>query len=102
MKQKRGITLVALVITIIVLLILAGVSINFIFGAEGIFTKSQYAAEKYKQTQEEENVLLSNYNTIIDAYSGSKISAEDVSFSPSNPSWNVKNVKEALDYLYNN
>ena len=57
-KQKNGITLVALVITIIVLLVLAGVSINFMFGQEGIFTKSQYAVEKYKNAQEEENIII--------------------------------------------
>lgn len=58
----------ALVITIVVLLILAGVSINFMFGADGIFTKSQYAAEKYKNAQEEENVLLSNYDIEVSKY----------------------------------
>lgn len=40
-KQEKGVTLVALVITIIVLLILAGVSIAMISGQDGIFTKAQ-------------------------------------------------------------
>ena len=31
-----------------------------------------------------------------------KVSAEMVSFTPEDSNWNVKNVKEALDYLYNN
>ena len=38
-KNKQGITLVALVITIIILLILAGISINAIFGENGIICR---------------------------------------------------------------
>ena len=45
-KQEKGITLVALVITIIVLLILAGVSISLVAGDNGILTKSKTAATK--------------------------------------------------------
>ena len=41
LEQRKGITLVALVITIIVLIILAGVSINLILGDNGIITKAQ-------------------------------------------------------------
>lgn len=69
LKQNKAITLVALVITIIILLILAGVSINLIFGADGIFTKSQYAVEKYKTAQkEEENILNEAKNYINDSF----------------------------------
>lgn len=42
-KQEKGITLVALVITIIVLLILAGVSISLVIGDNGVLTKAQRA-----------------------------------------------------------
>ncbi len=41
MKENRGITLVALVITIIILLILAGITINFAFKQNGILNKAQ-------------------------------------------------------------
>lgn len=44
MKKQKGITLVALVVTIVVLLILAAVSINIAFGNNGIFTQAQKAA----------------------------------------------------------
>ena len=44
MKNNKGITLIALVITIIVLLILAGVSIAMLTGENGILTKSSKAA----------------------------------------------------------
>ena len=42
-KDTRGITLVALVITIVVLLILVGISINLVLGDNGIITKAQEA-----------------------------------------------------------
>ena len=42
-KDKNGITLVALVVTIIVLILLAGVSINLVIGNNGIITKAQIA-----------------------------------------------------------
>ena len=44
MTNQKGITLIALVITIIVLLILAGVSIAMLTGDNGILTKSSFAA----------------------------------------------------------
>ena len=46
MKKNKGITLVALVVTIVVLLILAGVSINSVLGENGIIIKEKEAAEK--------------------------------------------------------
>ena len=46
--QEKGITLIALVVTIVVLLILAGVSITVLFSDSGIITMAQKAA---KETQ---------------------------------------------------
>ena len=46
MKNQKGITLVALVITIIVLLILAGVSISLVVGQNGVLSKATNAVEK--------------------------------------------------------
>ena len=45
-RAEKGITLIALVVTIVVLLILAGVSINAIFGQDGIIQKAKYAHNK--------------------------------------------------------
>ena len=42
-KNTKGITLIALVVTIIILIILAGVSINLVFGQSGIITKAKNA-----------------------------------------------------------
>ena len=47
MKKQRGITLIALVITIMVIVILAGVTLNLTVGENGIFSKAKYAKEKY-------------------------------------------------------
>ncbi len=44
-KNNKGITLIALVITIVVLIILAGISINLVLGENGLFTKAQNAAK---------------------------------------------------------
>ena len=56
MKKNKGITLVALVVTIVVLLILAGVSINLVLGNNGIITKAKEAAEKTAAAQEKEMI----------------------------------------------
>ena len=53
MKKQNGVTLIALVITIVVLLILAGVSIQMVLGDNGILTNAREAS---KQTKEKEKV----------------------------------------------
>lgn len=50
--KQRGITLVALVVTIVVLLILAGVTINAVFSDNGIVKQAQEAANATKNAQE--------------------------------------------------
>ncbi len=49
MKNNKGITLIALVVTIIVLLILAGVSIAMLTGQNGILTNANKAREESSQ-----------------------------------------------------
>ena len=67
LKNGNGITLIALVITIIVLLILAGVSISAVMGENGIATKAQESAEATKEasTNEEANLIFAEYNLEI-------------------------------------
>ena len=57
-KSKKGVTLIALVITIIVLLILAGVTIATLTGDNGILTKAQNSKEKNAQKTVEEQINL--------------------------------------------
>ena len=66
LKQKRGITLISLVVTIIVLIILAGISINLIFGKFGIVTKSKEAKELQKQAELNEQIALGELSNAID------------------------------------
>ena len=59
MKRKNtGITLIALVITIIVLLILAGVSISAVMGENGILTKTKQVKDKTLQAQAKEKIEI--------------------------------------------
>ena len=57
-QKEKGITLIALVITIIVLLILAGVTIATLTGENGILTKATEASKKTGQASAEEQVQL--------------------------------------------
>ena len=59
LKRNKGITLIALVVTIIVLLILAGISINMLTGENGILNRAAEAKEKTGVAQTEETVKLS-------------------------------------------
>ncbi len=56
--NNRGITLIALVITIIVLLILAAISIAALTGENGILTKSKIAQIRTEYTSAEEIIKL--------------------------------------------
>ena len=66
-------------ITIVVLFILAGVSINFIFGNEGILSRAQTAVEKYQNAQEEESVYIENIKNEMGKYSlsSSRLSSQE-------------------------
>ena len=69
MKEKakqKGVTLIALVITIIVLIILAGVAINALIGENGIITQAQRAKEDTDKSQKEELGGLASLEQQID------------------------------------
>ena len=71
-KNIKGITLIALVITIVVLLILAGISISALTQT-GLFEKTKQAEQKYENAQVEENITLASYeNEIDDTLKGSR------------------------------
>lgn len=67
MKSQKGITLVALVITIIILLILAGISIASLTGSD-LFGKAKQAAEDSHTAAREENQTLIEYEQWLDNY----------------------------------
>lgn len=67
-KSDRAITLIALVVTIIVLLILAGVTINSVVGSDGVIKKSKVAVNQYKKSEGEEEVSIKNLENVVDKY----------------------------------
>ena len=65
-KKNKGITLIALVVTIVVLLILAGVTIATLTGDNGILTRAQEAKEKTEEAAKREEAELADLNSYID------------------------------------
>ena len=74
LKNKKGITLIALVVTVVVLIILAGVSINAVLGDNGIIRKANQAASVTKEAEVKEAInrtilefyLTDDYETLED------------------------------------
>ena len=76
--EVKGITLVALVVTIIVLLILAGVAISLSIGEDGIFKRAQEGAETYQNASQNEKIELDKVSNYIDDYlNGNKNEEEE-------------------------
>lgn len=92
-RNVDGITLIALVISIIIMLILAGVSIGMITGENGLFGQTKKAVKSYDTASEMETLSLSvlNYNMSNNEADklGEKLSKKDVS----NPDWHM--IKDA-------
>lgn len=74
-KKERGITLVALVVTIVVLLILAGVSISMVLGNNGIVTKAQASQAAQDKAYAREVVESALKSVQIDVLTGVKTTA---------------------------
>lgn len=66
-KTEKGITLVALVITIIVLLILAGVTISLVLN-NGLIDRAQNSVQQYDDKQQNEMQQLNHAENIFNAY----------------------------------
>ena len=83
MKNNKGITIVALVVTIVVLLILAGVSINLVLGNNGVISKAKEAETKSGEASEND---LNGMNRLIDKMEsllGGDIEPETIPYLPS-------------------
>ena len=65
-REEKGITLVALVVTIIVLIILAGVTLNIVLDNDGIINKAKQAVGDYDNAQREEQELLNQVANYMD------------------------------------
>ena len=77
MREKRGITLIALVVTIVVLLILAGVSISMLSGENGIITQAQTAKLETRGAEVEERVNIWKTEYELLEYSSVDIKTEN-------------------------
>ncbi len=67
-KQVKGITLIALVVTIIVLLILAGVAISLTIGQNGIFSRAEQAANTWRNAETNEQLAMGELEDWMDGY----------------------------------
>ena len=111
-RNEKGITLIALVITIIVLLILAGVTISMLTGENGILTQAQRAKEETEEAQaNEENILNSYEDYLSQATNGGFVESkgvnapvlgenmELVSYDESTKTWVTNNSSSSYDYV---
>ena len=96
MKNKNGITLIALVITIIILLILAGVSIAMLIGQNGILTQAQNAKNATEQASVREKIDLSIVGARAQTTNG-KLTEENLKSELSNYDIIPKNTKFPLE-----
>ena len=112
LKNKNGITLIALVITIVVLLILAGVSVTMLTGDNGILSQAQNAKEETEQAQVEEDSRLLNYENYMNQYTtGGYIESkgvnapqlgenmELVTYDETSKTWVTNNSSLSYDYI---
>ena len=59
-EKQAGITLVALIITVVVMLILAGVAIAAVVDEDGLFSKTREATKVYENAADKESEMLTN------------------------------------------
>lgn len=79
MRREKGITLVSLAVTIIVLIILAGVSINLVLGENGIITKAQEAKKKQIIAEAKEKIGMDIVSAQIGAAEiGNQLEKQDI------------------------
>ena len=67
-RNERGITLVALVITIIILIILATVAISFAFGNNGLIGRAEDARDYYANDTKYTEEAIANVDAYLDQY----------------------------------
>ena len=90
--NQKGITLISLVITIIVLIILATVSINMVVGENGLIKRTEKVAESYKITSEREYLELNVLSVQLDNY------VENVSTEKLGETLNTRNLDNSSNW----
>ncbi len=89
-QKRRGITLISLVVTIIILLILAGISIALISGSDGILGRATASAEKTQVESAKEQVTLKIGEYQSEFYEGKYVTQE------------INNASEQGDWIFEN
>lgn len=100
-RNERGITLIALAVTIVVLLILAGVTITYALGDNGIFSKAQDAKAAAEQSVIRDAVSNAQAEVQINVYTGKTADMKEISaliqqYLPSG--WTVSDGTSDLEY----
>ena len=90
---EKGITLIALVVTIVVLLILAGVSINALFGNNGIIEKAQEAQNKMDEAQQKDSNSINQLSNWLDDKINTK---KDTETEKTEGKYKLKNINKQL------
>ena len=89
-NRQKGITLIALVVTIVVLIILATVSILAVFGDNGIIARAQTAKDTHQKGKADETNTLDDYASYIGNYLDGK-GGSDTSKDPTE-NWDLTKV----------
>ena len=100
MRNNKGITLIALIITIIVMLILAAVAVNLSTGNNGIIKKAGEASKAYTDAEVEEKVELALLKNLFDEngkYIGNELSDEQVKKIVNTALGNVEFMQDVVD-----
>lgn len=86
-KNVKGITIVSLVVTIIILLILSGIAITLALGDNGIITKAKETVEIYRKAEEKEGEELNNLYKQL------------ASIDKDNSNLNTEDINKIIEYL---
>ena len=92
-SYNKGITLVALVVTIVVLLILAGVSINLVLGENGLITQAQEAKRKTAEAEKNETTSMDSASDWISETVNNTSLPQTTTTKPYMPSCEFKKVE---------
>ncbi len=91
-KQNNGITLLALIITIIILIILSGVTISILAGKDGLISKAQQTKEKYLISESLEKLELEITSLKIEEESNGNNFTKETLLKLNSDSIEVKNI----------
>ena len=101
--KERGITLIALVVTIIVLLVLAGISISMLTGENGILNRAGEAKTKTEEAQGEQQKILSDYEQEIEDMVGNISQVDDAEpgkLEEVNGEYIISSIEDLIAFSY--